>query len=36
MAGEPVVLATEGLQRLLDALRALGIGAEHFRVAAAG
>ena len=30
MAGEPVVLATEGLQRLLDGLRALGIGAEHF------
>ena len=30
MAGEPVVLATEGLQRLLNGLRALGIGAEHF------
>jgi hypothetical protein len=29
-AGAPVELATEGLQRLLDALRALGIGAEHF------
>ena len=29
--GKPVVLATEGLQRLLDGLRALGIGAEHFR-----
>ena len=29
-AGQPVVLDTEGLQRLLDALRALGIGAEHF------
>ncbi len=28
--GEPVVLDTLGLQRLLDALRALGIGAEHF------
>ena len=28
--GEPVVLATEGLRRLLDGLRALGIGAEHF------
>jgi WD40 repeat protein len=28
--GKPVVLATEGLQRLLDGLRALGIGAEHF------
>ena len=28
--GKPVVLATEGLQQLLDALRALGIGAEHF------
>ena len=28
--GEPVVLATEGLQRLLNGLRALGIGAEHF------
>ena len=28
--GEPVVLATEGLQRLLDGLRALGIGAEYF------
>ena len=28
--GEPVVLDTVGLQRLLDALRALGIGAEHF------
>jgi len=26
----PVVLDTVGLQRLLDALRALGIGAEHF------
>ena len=29
--GEPVVLDTVGLQRLLDALRALGIGAEHFK-----
>ena len=28
--GEPVALDTVGLQRLLDALRALGIGAEHF------
>jgi hypothetical protein len=28
--GEPVVFSTEGLQRLLDALCALGIGAEHF------
>ena len=28
--GEPVVLDTVGLQRLLDALRGLGIGAEHF------
>ena len=28
--GESVVLDTLGLQRLLDALRALGIGAEHF------
>ena len=28
--GEPVVLDTEGLQRLLNGLRALGIGAEHF------
>ena len=28
--GQPVVLASEGLQRLLDGLRALGIGAEHF------
>ncbi|HUO39805.1 MAG TPA: TIR domain-containing protein, partial [Mycobacterium sp.] len=28
--GRPVVLDTVGLQRLLDALRALGIGAEHF------
>ena len=28
--GQPVVLDTVGLQRLLDALRALGIGAEHF------
>ena len=28
--GPPVVLDTVGLQRLLDALRALGIGAEHF------
>jgi signal transduction histidine kinase len=28
--GQPVVLSTVGLQRLLDALRALGIGAEHF------
>ncbi len=28
--GEPVVLDTVGLQRLLEALRALGIGAEHF------
>ena len=27
---EPLVLDTVGLQRLLDALRALGIGAEHF------
>ena len=27
---EPVVLATEGLHRLLNGLRALGIGAEHF------
>src|SRR4029077_12514316 len=30
-SGEPVVLAAEGLQRLLNGLRALGIGAEHFR-----
>ena len=28
--GEPVALDAVGLQRLLDALRALGIGAEHF------
>jgi len=28
--GEPVVLDSIGLQRLLEALRALGIGAEHF------
>ena len=28
--GEPVAFSTEGLQRLLDALCALGIGAEHF------
>jgi WD40 repeat protein len=28
--GPPVVLDTVGLQRLLDALRTLGIGAEHF------
>ncbi len=28
--GEPVVLDTVGLRRLLEALRALGIGAEHF------
>ena len=28
--GQPVVLDTVGLQRLLEALRALGIGAEHF------
>ena len=28
--GEPVVLDTVGLQRLLEALRELGIGAEHF------
>src|SRR6478609_8825510 len=28
--GRPVVLDTVGLQRLLEALRALGIGAEHF------
>ena len=28
--GPPVVLATEGLRRLLDALRGLGIGAEFF------
>jgi len=28
--GQPVVLDSVGLQRLLDALRALGIGAEHF------
>ena len=28
--GEPVVLDIVGLQRLLEALRALGIGAEHF------
>ena len=27
--GEPVVFAAEGLQRLLNSLRALGIGAEH-------
>jgi Novel STAND NTPase 1/TIR domain len=28
--GEPVVLATEGLARLLNGLRALGIGADYF------
>lgn len=28
--GEPVVFATEGLQRLLDGIRALGIGAQYF------
>ncbi|HTH86991.1 TIR domain-containing protein [Mycobacterium sp.] len=28
--GEPVRLASDGMQRLLEALRALGIGAEHF------
>ena len=28
--GQPVQLASDGLHRLLDALRALGIGAEHF------
>ena len=28
--GEPVMLATAGLHRLLDGLRALGIGAEYF------
>ena len=28
--GEPVVLSTEGLQRLLNGLRALGIGADYF------
>jgi len=28
--GQPVVLCTEGLQRLLQALLALGIGAEYF------
>lgn len=28
--GEPVVFATDGLQRLLDGLRALGIGAQYF------
>ena len=28
--GEPVVLSAEGLQRLLNGLRALGIGAEYF------
>ena len=28
--GPPVVLSTEGLQRLLEALRALGIGVEYF------
>ena len=28
--GQPVVLATVGLQRLLEVLRALGIGAEYF------
>ena len=28
--GQPVALDTVGLQRLVDALRALGIGAEHF------
>ena len=28
--GQPVALDTVGMQRLLDALRALGIGAEHF------
>ncbi|HWS93365.1 MAG TPA: hypothetical protein VN306_13015, partial [Mycobacterium sp.] len=29
--GEPVVLDTVGLQRLVDALLKLGIGAEHFQ-----
>ena len=28
--GEPVSLASDGLHRLLEGLRALGIGAEHF------
>ncbi len=28
--GQPVLLGNDGLQRLLDSLRALGIGAEHF------
>ncbi len=28
--GQPAALATDGLQRLLNALRDLGIGAEHF------
>ncbi|MGK8559406.1 nSTAND1 domain-containing NTPase [Nocardia gipuzkoensis] len=28
--GEPVVFATEGLERLLDGIRALGIGAQYF------
>ena len=28
--GEPVAVSTEGLQRLLNGLRTLGIGAEHF------
>ena len=28
--GEPVVLSTDGLQRLLNGLRALGIGADYF------
>jgi hypothetical protein len=28
--GQPVVLSTVGVQRLLEALHALGIGAEHF------
>ena len=28
--GQPVVLSTVGVQRLLEALCALGIGAEHF------
>src|SRR4029078_2743740 len=27
--GEPVVMASDGLQRLLNALHVLGIGAEH-------
>ena len=30
MAGEPVVLATDGLARLRNGLRALGIGADYF------